>query len=246
MSQKKVGKERREDKSPRIFQRDKIDFDLHIRQREDFTENQRKLINLILDKETKIVFVSGPAGTSKTYLAIYCGLMLLAQKRLSELFYVRSVIESASKSLGSLPGDEKLKMEPFLMPLMDKLEELLPGNEIQALTKDERVKGTAINYLRGASLAAKFIIGDECQNFTVLELKTLLTRMGEFSKMVICADPLQSDCNGKSGFQTVYNLFDTEESRKEGIYCFKFGKEDIVRSGVLKHIIERFEETIKM
>ena len=123
----------KKDKSILVPQREKVTFDLNIRERDDLTEKQKELNSLILDKKTQVVFINGPAGTSKTFCAIYCGLKLMQEHRISDLVYVRTIIESASKSLGSLPGEMGLKMEPFLMPLMDKMEEFLPSDQIKKL-----------------------------------------------------------------------------------------------------------------
>lgn len=231
----------REDHSPHVHQRERIGFDLTIRTRSDLTERQRQFIDLIMDKETKLVFLDGPAGTAKTYLSIYCGLMLLQKRTLSDILYVRSIAESASKSLGSLPGDEKLKLQPFMMPLQDKLDELLDRGAIQRLSKEERVTCLPVNYLRGSSFNARFVLADEAQNLDIKELTTLVTRLGRFSKMIVAGDRGQSDINGRSGFAKVFQLFDGEDSRQRGIHCFSFTKDDIVRSGILKYIVERLE-----
>ncbi len=229
------------DKSPFVPQDNKINWDLSIRERKDFTDKQKKLIDLILDKKTKVVFIQGCAGTSKSFVSIYAGLHLMQKKQVSGIMYVRSIIESASKSLGSLPGDSGLKMEPFLMPLHDKLDELLPKSDIDKLTKENRVEGTPVNYLRGASINAKVIIADESQNFTRQELVTIITRLGQHSKLLIIGDPNQSDLVGKSGFVKMFDLFNEESCRENGIHCFTFTKEDVVRSGILKFILERIE-----
>ena len=236
----KKNRPHKEDKSLHIEQRDKIKEELHIRNF-PFTEKQKKLIDLILDKNTKIVFVKGPAGCAKTLVSVYCGLRILKDKKCGEFLYLRSIIESASKSLGSLPGEAELKMQPFMVPLEDKLLELLPNSQVKMLINDERVKANVINYLRGASYRAVYALGDEIQNFTFSELTTLITRLGEHSKLVICADPAQSDINCKSGFMTMYNIFNDEESRQNGIHTFEFTKEDIMRSGTVKFIVEKLE-----
>lgn len=233
------------DKSTFVPQDSKIAFDLHIRERSDITPKQKELIDIILDPETKVVFINGPAGTSKTWCAIYCGLKLVAERRMSHITYVRTVIESASKSLGALPGEIGNKMEPFLMPLADKLDEFLPIAEKNQLIKENRARGIPVNYLRGANLNAQYIICDESQNFSHKELTTAITRLGQFSKMIILADPAQSDINGHSGFAPMYSLFDDQQSRDRGIHCFSFTKDDIVRSGVLRYICERLESMKK-
>lgn len=229
------------DKSVWVPQGNKIDFSLNIRERNDLTSRQRELIDLILDKNTKVVFINGPAGTSKTFVALYCGLKLLQDRRISHISYVRTIIESASKSLGSLPGDEKLKMEPFLLPLVEKLDEFLPTIQKDRLLKENRVKGIPVNYLRGASLNAQYIVVDESQNLTRKEMTTTITRLGQFSKMIFVGDDSQSDINGQSGFMPMFDLFNDDSSRAEGIHCFSFTKDDIVRSGILRYICERLE-----
>lgn len=224
-----------------IDQWQKIGKELKIRHRKDLTDKQIDFMKLALSKDTKIIFVKGPAGTSKTYLAVYAALQLLNQKKVTDVIYVRSVAESASKGLGFLPGEMHDKFEPFLMPLIDKLEELLPKDDISYLNEERRVTGTPINYLRGASFNDKIIIGEEAQNFDSKELTTLITRIGEGSRAIIIGDPTQSDINGRSGFIKVYNAFDNQESADLGIHCFEFDKDDIVRSGLLKYIIEVLE-----
>lgn len=229
------------DNSPRVHQREKLDWTLAIRERDDLTEKQKALRDLILDKETKIVFISGPAGTSKTWLAIYCGLLLLNQRRVSHITFVRTIVESASKSLGALPGELEDKVGPFMMPLMDKLEELLPAGDVKKLVAEERIKGLPVNHLRGASMNAQYIVLEEAQNYDAKELTTALTRIGQYSKCIVIGDPLQSDINGRSAFQPFYDLFNEPSSQELGIHCVSFTKDDIVRSGILRHLVDRIE-----
>lgn len=228
------------DTSPRISQRDKLKDPVNIREFK-WTPKQKEFIDLVLDKKSKIIFVDGVAGTGKTLLAVYCALELLNQKRVSDIIFCRSIIESASKAIGALPGELDLKFKPFLLPLEDKLNELLSKSDVVRLFKDERVQPIPINFLRGASFNAKVIIGEEVQNFTFKELVTLITRLGEYSKLICIGDTWQADLNGKSGFKPMFELFDTEESKENGIYTFKFTKYDIMRSGVLKFVMEKLE-----
>lgn len=230
------------DKSPYVHQREKINFTLNLKGL-DWTEKQKAFIELATNKDTKIVFLSGPAGTSKSILAVYCALLLLNEKRISDIVYIRTIVESATQSMGILPGDENDKLKFFVAVLNDKLEELLPAGDIKKLHADERVKGLPVNYLRGASYNAKAVIVDEAQNGTFNELLTCLTRIGKFTKYYILGDPMQSDLKHKeqSGFKPMFNIFNTEEARQQGIYCVEFGKEDIMRSEILKFIIEQVE-----
>lgn len=233
------------DSSPHVHQRDKIGFDLDIKHRSDLTDRQKEFIDLVLDKKSKMIFVKGPAGTSKTYVSILAGLILLQARRMSDIIYIRSIAESASKDLGSLPGEIGSKISPFLMPLMDKLDELLPKAQVDRLIKEERVHGLPINYVRGASYAAKVVVADEAQNLNDSELTTLISRIGEYSKFILCGDPFQSDIGRKTGFMNLYNLFNDDESKENGIFTFEFTKEDIVRSGVLRYIMEKLENARK-
>jgi phosphate starvation-inducible protein PhoH and related proteins len=230
------------DTSPRVPQRDKLSYTLNIKGL-DWTEKQKAFIELATHKDTRVVFLSGPAGTSKTALAVYCALALMNLKKASELIYVRSVVESASTTLGSLPGEAHDKFKPFAMPLIDKLEEFLCSGDIKKLFIDERVKPIPINYLRGASYNANCVIVDEAQNLNNKELVTAITRVGKFSKFFILGDPMQTDLkhSEQSGFKPMFDIFNDEESQKQGIYCVQFGKEDIMRSELLKFIVEKIE-----
>lgn len=230
------------DTSPRVHQREKINFSLNIKGLE-WTEKQQAFIELATHKDTRVIFFSGPAGCSKTALSVFCALQLLNQKRASEIVYVRSIVESSSHSLGYLPGLAEDKFKPYITPLVDKLEEFLPTGDIKKLFADERLKPAPVNYLRGASYNANVVIVDEGQNFDFKELTTVITRIGKFSKFIILGDPMQSDLKNKeqSGFKPMFDLFNTDKAQAEGIYCVEFGKEDIMRSEILKFIIEQVE-----
>ncbi len=231
---------KKKDTSPKVHQNEKIKESVRIDERQ-LTPKQIELLNLLQNKTTKLVFISGPAGTAKTYTSILAGLTLLNHKRVSEIVYVRSIVESSDNKLGFLPGEMDEKMSPYIQPLIDKLEELLPKHDIDKLKKEERIHGFPINFLRGLSWNAKCIVADEAQNMSKKELITLITRVGEFSKLFICGDPDQSDINGKSGFVPTMNIFDDEESRNNGIYVFKFDEDDIVRSGLVKFILKKLK-----
>lgn len=230
--------EAKQDHSPIIPQRSKLKSSLKIFQR-DLTENQQKFLALASEKTTKIIFVSGPAGTSKTFLAVLQALKMINEKRVSDLVYIRSAVESADSKLGFLPGEADEKLAPYIQPLLDKLVEMLPKGDIDMLLKEERVSGIPVGFLRGLNWNAKVIIADEAQNMTHKELFTLITRTGEFSKVFILGDPEQSDINGKSGFIKMMSHFDDEESRQNGIHVFRFTEDDIVRSGLVQFIIRK-------
>jgi phosphate starvation-inducible PhoH-like protein len=206
-----------------------------------FTEKQVHFLDMLLDPQNSIVFVSGPAGTSKTYMALYAAIQLMANDADKNLLYVRSIIESAEKGLGSLPGDISEKFDPFLMPLYDKLEEIVQPQDVVWLKNEEKISALPVNFLRGANWVNKIIIADEAQNFTFKELTTLITRVGDGSKLIICGDFMQSDIGGKSGFRPIFQLFNDQESKDNGVQTFSFNHDDIVRSGILKFLITRLE-----
>jgi len=206
------------------------------------TEKQKQLLQIIFDNDSKIIFISGPAGTSKTYVAIYGALQLYNMNNERGITYVRTIAESGEKSLGALPGEMAEKINPYMMPMNEKLDELLIPGQASTVKEKEIVKGMPINYLRGASWRDEIVIADESQNFTFKELTTLMTRLGEGSKLIICGDPMQSDINGKSGFADMYSIFNDQESQARGIHTFHFGAEDILRSKILKYVIEKISK----
>ena len=232
--------EPKQDTSPIVYQKSKLKHELSIFERE-LTEKQKEFVNIALNKDTKMVFVSGPAGSSKTYITIYSALKLLNQKKVSDLLYIRSAVESADSKIGFLPGEADEKMAPYIQPLLEKLAELLPKRDIEILQKENRLDSIPLGFLRGLNWNAKCIVADEAQNMTVKEITTLITRVGEFSKVFILGDPDQSDINGKSGFMKIMNAFDDVESKENGIYTFKFTEEDIVRSGLVKYIVKKLK-----
>lgn len=252
MPRKKLPKDGSQtDNTKRVYQRDKIDFELKIREL-DWTPKQREFFELVSDKDCRIVFLKGPAGSSKTLVAMRAALELLNNRRVSDIVCVRAAVESADSKLGYLPGDLQSKYDVYMAPFTDKLEELLPVDQIKRLRTDERITNQPINFCRGLSFTARIIIMDEMQCATFGELQTLISRMGKFSKMIICADPEQSDLphNKRGGFEKMMSIFGDEESIKMGIHCFEFTEQDIVRSDLCRYIVNKLskykkEEDIK-
>jgi len=228
------------DTSPIVYQKGKLKSELHIRIRPDLTEKQKELLALINSKECKMIFVEGPAGTSKSFVSIMAALQLLNNRKVSDIVYLRSVVESSDFSIGFLPGSESDKVGPFLLPFVDKLNELLPPQEIDMLMKDERIQGHPINFIRGAHWAVKCVICDEAQNLSYHELVTLVTRAGEYSKFIIISDSDQTDIKS-SGIKKMMDNFDDDESKSNGIYKFQFTEDDCVRSQLVKFILKRLK-----
>ena len=132
------------------------------------------------------------------------------------------------------------------MPLHDKLDEIVFEGDTAFLKKQERISAVPINFLRGAHWGKKLVIADEAQNFTFKELTTLITRIGEESKLIICGDFMQSDINGRTGFGEMFDLFSDEKSKENGVASFAFTHKDIVRSKILKFIISKLESYKKV
>ncbi len=205
------------------------------------TDKQIDLIAKIRDKNTNLIFIAGPAGSAKTYTSILGGLHLLNDKKIGEIIYVRSAVESADSKLGFLPGELDDKMSPYIQPLIDKLDELLPSRDIEYLKKENRMHGFPVNFLRGLNWNVKFIVADEAQNMTKKELVTLITRVGKFSKLIVCGDPDQSDI-ARSGLSNIIKLFNDEESRENGIYSYVFNEDDVLRSDLVKFILKKLKK----
>lgn len=211
-------------------------------------DKQLSFLEKSLSEDTKVMLVAGPAGTSKTYMSVYSAMRLLSADPDKDLVYIRTVIESADKGMGALPGDLEEKFNPYILPLLDKLDEVLPKNNTLKtdLLNKGRISALPVNFLRGASWNNKIIIADEAQNFSFKELTTLITRIGENCTLFICGDPMQSDINGKSGLPDFIKIFNDEESVKNGIHTFFFNHSDIKRSKILKFIIQKIQNFSKL
>ena len=233
----------KKDTSPKVHQRDKLSSNLKIKEL-DWTEKQKRFIEQSLDKDTKISFVDGPAGCGKSLLAVYCALRLLNEKKVSDIVYIRSAVESSDNKMGHLPGDANEKLHFFNLPFMEKLDELLPVTQVKRLESDERVSIYPVNFSRGMSWNAKCIIFDEVQNSTEREIVTVLTRLGMFSRCFVLADPMQTDLHPIKGgaFEKMYKIFSDQESSDFGIKTFEFDEDDIMRSELVKFLVKKFKE----
>ena len=233
----------KKDTSPYFPQREKLKHELTLRERIPWTPRQKEFLELALAKDTRLMFVKGPAGTAKTILAVYASLKLMSESKISDIIYIRSAVESSDSKIGYLPGDADEKLHFYNLPFAEKLEELLPKQEIAFLEKEQRIRMYPVNYARGMSWNAKTLIFDETQNSSLSELITVVTRLGEYSRCFILADPKQSDLPlaKRGGFEALMNHFSTEEDRARGIHSFEFTKADIVRSGLVRYIIEKLE-----
>ena len=196
-------------------------------------------LELIMYKDTKMVFANGPAGTGKTYLAVLGALQLLQKGQIDNIIYIRSIVESASRSMGSLPGELQEKFHPWSLPLLEKLDEIIGKPAASDLMKNDFIQCLPVNFVRGLTFRNSLVIVDESQNLTKAELTAILTRFGDHTKYVIIGDSLQSDINGRSGYIPVLTAFNHETCEQNGIHVFQFGENEIVRSEILKLIVKR-------
>ena len=209
-----------------------------------FSQNQIDFLKTALDGETKLMFLAGPAGTAKTYMAVYSALQSVISSDLEKgILYIRSIAESSQRSLGSLPGSIDEKFGVFAGPFYDKLDEMLHPQDIKFLRDKKQFECMPVNFIRGANWNDTVVIIDEAQNFTHNELVTALTRIGENSKIIICGDMMQSDIR-HSGFSKIFKAFDDDESKQNGVFCTSFGVEDIKRSEILKFIVSKLDKEI--
>jgi predicted ribonuclease YlaK len=194
------------------------------------------------DPKTRIVFLSGPAGSAKSFLSVYPALQLFSENQDLGIMYIRSVVESADRGLGFLKGDVNEKFGPYLAPLEDKIDEILNEPEKLFVQQKKVLSGMPVNFIRGQSWREKVVIVDEAQNLSPKELTTIITRIGRNTKIFFCGDLFQSDIKN-SGFKKIINTFDDEESRKMGIYALEFDKKDIIRDKLLSYIIDKLEKS---
>lgn len=201
------------------------------------TKNQSKLVKSY--DENDIIFAIGPAGSGKTYTAIAMAVRALKNREVKKIILSRPAVE-AGESLGFLPGDLKEKIDPYLQPLYDALSDMIPAKKLEEFMKDGIIQIAPLAFMRGRTLNNAFVILDEAQNTTVLQLKMFLTRMGIYTKYVITGDITQIDLPKKqhSGLITAMNIL----SKTKGISMIKFDRNDIVRHQLVKDIVDAYEK----
>ncbi len=205
-----------------------------------FTEKQLEIISRINDADTKVVFIDGPAGSSKTILGVYCGLKELFREEKNTFLYIRTAAESGKINIGARPGEVGDKIHHLVGPLRDKLDELLHPNEIHRLIDEAnpQIEALPVNDIRGSSWTNKFVVVDEAQNFEFSELLTVITRLGKNSKIIFVGDSMQSDIR-QSGWTKFFNMFTDTDSENNGAFSFSLGEEDIVRSEFVRFVIRK-------
>ena len=201
------------------------------------TKTQAKLIQSMRD--FSLVFASGPAGSGKTFLVVAEALSQLLSQKKKRLILTRPVVE-AGESLGFLPGDFEQKINPYLRPLFDSLESLLPREFLRKMLESGIIEIAPLAYMRGRTLSDSIIILDEAQNTTVQQMKMFLTRIGENSKIFVTGDATQSDLPKKVSSGLVNALEILKDVDDIGI-CH-LSEEDIVRSPLVRNIIHAYEK----
>ncbi len=186
----------------------------------------------------QIIFALGPAGTGKTYLAVAQAVSQLIAGSVDRLILSRPAVE-AGERLGFLPGDMKDKVDPYLRPLYDALYDMLPAEQVERRLASGEIEIAPLAFMRGRTLASAFIILDEAQNTTPLQMKMFLTRFGEKSRMVICGDPNQVDLPnpGSSGLADAVKRLDGIE----GISALRFSSREVVRHPIVGRIVDAYE-----
>ena len=226
------------DFSEHVFQKEKIDFDLHIREL-PWTDRQKEIIDTVIDKKASMAIIDGIWGSGKSILATYICLKLLNLKKISNILYVRNIVQSGSGTLGWLGGDLQTRLSPYMIPFQQKLEELLPQNEITRLVSNNIIECQPVALLRGTSYNAYGIIIDEMGCMTKEDIMLALSRVGKFSYVFGIGDSWQVDVQN-SGFRNIYNIFDDEESKENKIFTFELQDEmDVMRSDFLKYVMKK-------
>lgn len=201
------------------------------------TINQQRLVKQA--EKCDLMFAVGPAGSGKTYTAIALAVRALKEKQIRRIILTRPAVEAGEK-LGFLPGDMKEKLDPYLQPLYDALNDMIPAAKLQKFLEEGTVQIAPLAYMRGRTLDNAFVILDEAQNTTLSQIKMFLTRMGRNAKFIVTGDvtqidlPRRSDSGLTKAMDTLRNI--------EGIAIVEFDKRDIVRHRLVKYIVEAFDK----
>ncbi len=204
------------------------------------TENQRKLVKAFDDND--LLFAIGPAGSGKTYTAIALAVRALRQREVKRIILSRPAVEAGEK-LGFLPGDMKEKIDPYLQPLYDALQDMVPPAKLADYLSNGTIQIAPLAFMRGRTLGDAVVILDEAQNTSVQQIKMFLTRMGLNCKMIITGDMTQIDLPPaqKSGLRDALEVL----ADVEGIARVEFGRKDIVRHKLVQRIVDAYEKKEK-
>jgi phosphate starvation-inducible PhoH-like protein len=200
------------------------------------TEAQKEYVRNLFQNE--LGFGIGPAGTGKTYLAVAVGVTMLISGAVEKIILSRPAVE-AGERLGFLPGDMKEKIDPYMQPLYDALNDFLPAKQVQKLMEEKRIEIAPLAFMRGRTLSNAFVVLDEAQNATTMQMKMFLTRLGRGSRMVITGDRTQVDLPRG----TASGLADAERILVgvKGVSFNYFTSKDVVRHPLVARVIEAYE-----
>lgn len=201
------------------------------------TVNQKKLVQAV--NKHDMVFAVGPAGTGKTYTAVALAVRALKNKEVKRIVLTRPAVE-AGENLGFLPGDLKEKLDPYLMPLYDALRDMIQGEKLADMLEYGIIEIAPLAFMRGRTLDKAFVILDEAQNTTKMQMKMFLTRMGMTAKFVITGDLSQIDLPNKQTSGLAYALDNLKNI--EEIDIIRLGQSDVIRHRIVKKIIEAFDQ----
>ncbi|MFM2362266.1 MAG: PhoH family protein [Sphingobacteriales bacterium] len=201
------------------------------------TANQKRMVSS--SDKNDIVFAIGPAGTGKTYTAVALAVRALKNKMVKKIILTRPAVE-AGESLGFLPGDLKEKIDPYLRPLYDALDDMIPADKLGYYMTTRTIEIAPLAYMRGRTLDNAYIILDEAQNTTDLQLKMFLTRIGANAKAIITGDMTQVDLpkNQRSGLEKAVRIL----KNVDGIAHIELDEEDVVRHRLVKAIIKAYDK----
>lgn len=200
------------------------------------TENQRKMISSITKND--MLFAVGPAGTGKTYTAVALAVKALKNKEVKRIILTRPAVE-AGENLGFLPGDLKEKLDPYMQPLYDALNDMVPADKLNQYLENRIIQIAPLAFMRGRTLDNAFVILDEAQNTTESQMKMFLTRMGNNAKFIITGDVSQIDLPHKQPSGLLQALRYLKNA--EGIDIIELNNVDVIRHRLVKLIIERYE-----
>ena len=202
------------------------------------TSNQKKIIDL--HKNNDLLFVIGPAGTGKTYVSVALGVKALKEKKIKKIIITRPVVE-AGENLGFLPGDLQDKIDPYLKPIYDALEDMIPVQKMKKLIENKTIEIAPLAYMRGRTLKNAFILLDEAQNTTNSQLKMFLTRLGKDSKMIVTGDISQIDLNKNQSS----GLVEAQNKLKniKGIGFTFLDSNDVLRHSLVKKILDKYQKS---
>jgi phosphate starvation-inducible PhoH-like protein len=223
-----------------MFSKSSVEIKTRKKPVEPRTDAQKGYVQSLMDNE--LAFGIGPAGTGKTYLAVAVAVSKFISGDVDRIILSRPAVEAGEK-LGYLPGDMKDKVDPYMQPLYDALNDFLPGKHLAKLIEEKRIEIAPLAFMRGRTLANAFVVLDEAQNATSMQMKMFLTRLGEGSRMVITGDRSQVDLPRG----VVSGLSDAERLLKgiKGVGFNYFTSKDVVRHPLVAAIIEAYDEESK-